>query len=81
MNAVIAALPSLIKAKVDEDVYRMYTAECMRIITENTAKYAGGGIITAKYSDIVNPKQKDARSGEQIASDVIKKAGLKVVNK
>lgn len=77
----MAALPSLLKERIDTEVYRMYTAECLRVLTENTAKYAGGNAITAKYTDMVNPKPKDTRSGEEIAADVIKKCGLKVVNK
>lgn len=80
MRAVIASLPSLLKSMVDEDVYRNYTAECLRVLTENTAKYAGGNVVTVKYTDIVNQKPKDARTGEEIAADVIKKCGLKVVS-
>lgn len=77
----MAALPSLLKERSEVEVYRVYTTECLRIMTENIAKYTRGTALTAKYMDIINPKPKDTRSGEQIAADVIKKCGLKVVSK
>lgn len=56
-------------------------ADSLRIITENTAKYAGGSYIRERWIDIVTPKKQDNRTGEEIVADVIKKAGLKVVSK
>ena len=32
-----------------------------------------------RYYDILNPKPKDERTGEEIAADIIKRHGLKVV--
>lgn len=46
--------------------YRVYTAEALRIMTENTAKYAGGGYMKQKYSDMVNPKPEETRTGQEI---------------
>lgn len=34
-----------------------------------------------RWTDVITPKKQDARTGAEIASDVIKKAGLKVVSK
>lgn len=59
----------------------MYVTDSLRIMGENTAKYAGGSYIRERWVDIVSPKKKDTRTGEEIVSDVIKKAGLKVVSK
>lgn len=56
-------------------------AEAIRAISESTAKYAGGPYIQARYIDIIKPKPKDTRTGDEIAADVIKKAGLKLVKK
>lgn len=58
--------------------YRIYVSDCLRIISENTAEMVGGSYITAKFSDIINPKRGDNRTGEEIAADIIKKAGLEV---
>ena len=59
--------------------YRIYVADCLRIISENTAKMGGGSYITAKLSDIINPKPDDNRTGEEIAADIIKRAGIEVI--
>ena len=59
--------------------YRIYVTDCLRIISENTAKMVGGSYITAKFADIINPKPVDNRPGEEIAADIIKRAGIEVV--
>ena len=59
--------------------YRIYVADCLRIISENTAKVGGGSYITAKFADIINPKPADNRTGEEIAADIIKQAGIEVI--
>ena len=59
--------------------YRIYVADCLRILTENTAKIGGGSYITAKLADIINPKPVDNRTGEEIAADIIKRAGIEVI--
>ena len=59
--------------------YRIYVTDCLRIVTENTAKMSGGSYITAKLSDIINPKPVEKRTGEEIAADIIKRAGIEVI--
>ena len=59
--------------------YRIYVADCLRIISENTSKMSGGSYITNKFADIINPKPVDNRTGEQIAADIIKRAGIEVI--
>ena len=59
--------------------YRIYVTDCLRIISENTAKICGGSYITAKFADIINPKPVDNRTGDEIAADIIKLAGIEVI--
>ena len=59
--------------------YRIYVTDCLRIISENTSKMGGGSYITAKFADIINPKPVDNRTGEEIAADIIKRAGIEVI--
>ena len=59
--------------------YRIYVTDCLRIISENTAKMGGGSYITAKFADIINPMPVDNRTGEEITSDIIKRAGIEVI--
>ena len=58
--------------------YRIYVTDCLRIISENTAKMCGGSYMKAKLADIINPDPVDNRTGEEIAADIIKRAGIEV---
>lgn len=81
VRAIMAALPTILKDQMDTEAYRVYVSDCLQAIAENTAKYAGGSVIKKRYYDVINPKPVDNRTGEEIAADVIKRAGLKVVKK
>ena len=70
---------SLFQKEQEDKAVKIYYAECLRIITENTAKMGGGSYITAKLSDIINPKPVEKRTGEEIAADIIKRAGIEVI--
>ena len=59
--------------------YRIYVSECLRMISENTAKISNGSYTVAKFEDIINPKPVDNRTGEEIAADIIKLAGIEVI--
>ena len=59
--------------------YRIYVTDCLRIISENTAKMGGGSYVTAKFTDIINHKPVDNRTGDEIAADIIKRAGIEVI--
>lgn len=43
------------------------------------AKVSGGSYMTAKFEDIINPNPVDNRTGEEIAADIIKRAGIEVI--
>lgn len=70
---------SLFQKEQEDKAVRIYYAECLRIIAENTAKMGCGSYINAKLSDIINPKPADNRTGEEIAADIIKQAGIEVI--
>lgn len=71
----------MLENKSKETAYRIYVTDALKTISENTAKYSGGSYLTKRYADIIKPGPVDSRTGEEIAADVIKKAGLKVVSK
>ena len=53
--------------------------DCLRVITENTAKYAGGGYVKDRWISIVGKKRAPAnKSGAQIVAEVIKKTRLRL---
>lgn len=61
--------------------YRVYLTDTLKVLTENTAKFAGGSVINMRYYDMLNKQrtQKDERSGDEIAADIIRSAGLMAV--
>ena len=70
---------SLFQKEQEDKAVKIYYAECLRVITENTAKMGGGSYITAKLADIINPKLVDDRTGEEIAADIINRSGIEVI--
>ena len=80
-KAIISTLPEKIKQEHENEVYKVYIAECARIITENTAKSVGGNYIKATFADILKPQKEkieDTRTGEEIAFDVLNRIGIEV---
>ena len=59
--------------------YRIYVSDCLRIISENTAKLSQGTYKAARFHDIINQKPIVNRTGEEIAADIIKRAGIEVI--
>lgn len=52
--------------------------DALRVVAENTARYAGGGYIKARYSDMIEPKKQDNRTCEEITADVVARCGLTI---
>ena len=59
-------MPYKIKADLENEVWRKYTARCLRLITENTAGMVNGKFISVEYEDIINPKPEEKRSADEI---------------
>ncbi len=59
--------------------YRIYVTDCLRMATENTAKMSKGAYTAARFYDIINPKPVDNRTGEEIAAEIINRAGIEVI--
>lgn len=78
-KAIISTLPEKLKQDVENELYREYISECLRMLTESTAKIVSNSYMSVSYYDIINPKAKDNRTAEEIVIDVITKAGLEVV--
>lgn len=58
--------------------FRTYVTDALMILTENTAKFAGGKTLQVSYYDLISKRYKkvDNRTGNEIAADVIARAGL-----
>lgn len=42
------------------------------MLTENTAKLAGGPYLTVRYTDIIHPKPEETRTADEIIDHVLK---------
>ena len=63
---------SLFQKEQEEKAVKIYYAECLRIMTENTAKIGGGSYIQVKLQDILDPKPIDDRTAEDIIDGIRK---------
>ena len=61
-----------------DEAYRIYVTDALKITAENTARYAGGSYMRARYADAIRPEKRDERSCEEITADVIARCGLVV---
>lgn len=75
------------KAKLEESAenfrYRVYVTDALKLIAENTAKSAGGSYLNRRYIDIIGGKTQGtdgSKSAEEIVDEVVKNAGLEVIN-
>ena len=64
---------SLFQKEQEEKAVKIYYAECLRVISENTAKFGGGSYIQAKLQDILDPKPVDNRTADDIIEGIRKK--------
>ena len=63
-------MPYKIKADLENEVWRKYTARCLRLVTENTAGMVNGKLISVEYEDIINPKPEENRSADEIINNI-----------
>ena len=71
-RAVISALPVVIKRQADEDLYRAYSSDAMRITADNVGRIGGGYSMKERYADLVNPPKEETRTEEEIIAHVLK---------
>lgn len=69
---------SLFNKQAKEEAYRSYVTDTLKALNGNFAKIFGGAFFNTRYVDVVNPNEESDKSGDEIARDIIKRAGLKV---
>ena len=72
-GAYIAVLPTLIKKQIQEQSYRVYVTDALKVITENTAKLGGGSYLRTRYYDIENPPPEEKRTPKDIINHMKEK--------
>lgn len=77
IRGMLAALPHVLKRDLRETQCKVYITDALKAIAENTARIVGGSAPTQRYAEMLD-KKRDNRTGEQIAADIITRAGLVV---
>ena len=54
-------------------ITNLYFADCLKTISENTAKQSGGGYITNRLVDLLEPKPQSTKTKEEIIEKIRKK--------
>lgn len=54
-----------------DDAWKLFVAEGVRMISESSAKYAGGPYMALKWADVLNPKPVETRTPEQVIDHVL----------
>ena len=62
----------------EEKAFRSYIADGIKCISEAIANQFGGSYLQERYADIITVSRVEEKTGDEIALEVIKKAGLKV---
>lgn len=62
-RALLAALPIKIKEHAEQKAYDRYIAECLRLISANTAKYGGGSYIEVPFDELIAPPKPQEETG------------------
>jgi len=72
-KALLYAIRAIIKRQHEEKLYKEYMSQALKIAVENTANSClqGGKVLNISYSDLLNPKPRETRTGDEIAADVI----------
>jgi hypothetical protein len=56
-------------------VYRVYVTDALRMMTENTSRFSGGGYVKERYFDMIRPQKEETRTAKEIIEHL--KAGLR----
>ena len=74
---------SLFNSRAKERLYQTYITDTLKCLNDNVAKIVGGSTLKARYHDLfeIGIKKESEKTGDEIALEIIRKAGLKVKGK
>lgn len=74
---------SLFNSRAKERLFQIYITDALKCLNDNVAKTLGGSTLKVRYYDLLESgnKQENEKTGDEIALEIIKKAGLKVKGK
>ncbi len=66
------------KAENEQQLFKGYVTEALRLIGENVAKLTQGQYIAQRWPDMIRSTPEKEQTAEEITADIVKKAGLVV---
>ena len=79
VRGILCTIRDVILQKLEHERYRTYIADCLWAIAKNTANGFGGTWFEMRYTAIGEHERDDKRTGDEIAADIIARAGLEVI--
>lgn len=69
---------SLFRERQEKLLFQSYVGDVLFTISNNLAKAWGGAEVKVRYTELINPEKasEDERTGDEIAADIISRAGL-----
>lgn len=64
------------KKQIEDDHYKVYVTDALKVISENTAKFVGGSSMSIRYFDIINPPKEETE--EKDPNEVIENIKNKI---
>ena len=58
-----------------EELFRTYVTDALKILTGNTARFAGGDYLKIAYREAIHPKPEETRSADEIIANIKSKLG------
>lgn len=68
-----------IKYSNQQFIYKNYVCDCLKVIAENTARFAGGHTIAKTLNEILNYKPAPKKPANEIIAEISAKAGLTAI--
>ena len=64
---------SALYSKINDELFRCYVTDALKVIAENTARFNSGSHMKGRYADITvdRPTEEDKEKEERTAQDVI----------
>lgn len=66
---------TVFQKRAEEKMYRMYVTDALKAITENTARRETTTILSKRFVELISETEPE-KTGDEIAEEVIKRAGL-----
>lgn len=64
-----------------ERSYQVYVTGTLKMIAESVSKYGGGSYPAQTWADIIKSRLADTRTGNEIVTDIVNKAGLTLIKR